>query len=152
MAFPQGSLGAAAVIQCFMFIWLAWGSLCLYHSKHASHIQHIPHSTKKKSSFPRDNASISPAQAPLCAYTPPHTSQLGSFTYTQCGKTKTGNEIQASDCCQGDGSVVSAVIVHALINLSENEWKFIELTVYAEWPLKTEMALDRSRHFVTYYI
>lgn len=94
-------------------------------------IQHIPHTTKKSLAF-TDNASISLAQTLLCAYTPPHTSQLGSFTYTQCGKTKTGNEIQASDCCQGDGSVVSAVIVHALINLGENEWKFIELSVYAE--------------------
>lgn len=124
MAFPQGSLRAAVFPSSDSMLHVHLSGLRLsvpVSLQTPNPIQHIPHTTKKKSSFPRDNASISPAQALLCVYTPPHTSQLGSFTYTQCGKTKTGNEIQASNCCQGDGSVVSAVTVNALINLLENE-------------------------------
>lgn len=162
MPFPRGSLKAAVLPQQWFnascsFVWLEALGGCINPNTHPNSACST-HTTKIKQSFPRDNASISPAQAFLyvlvcvCAHThtPPHTSQLGSFTYTQCGKTKTGNEIQASNHCQGDGSVVSAVIVNASINLGENEWNLNELCVNPEWPQRTGRALGHSRHFVTY--
>lgn len=123
------------------FVWLEAPCSCITPNTHPNSA-YSAHQLKSWA-FP-EITPLSRLHRPFCVYTPRLTSQLGSFTYTQCGKTKTGNEIQASNCCQGDGSVVSAVTVNALINLGENEWKLIELSVKAEWPQKTEPA--HSRH------